>query len=179
MIGHNTDVPGFRDFLLRDAGINAAGRSALVLGSGGAARAVVAVLSELGVEQIAIAARDPQKVGAIVNLGPGGATRAIEFDDAERAAAASDIVVNATPLGMKGEQALSAVEWRRGQVVCDLVYAPPVTPVMKAAQEAGAEAYGGLGMLIHQAAAAFNIWTGRKAPVATMSAAALRALRSS
>jgi shikimate dehydrogenase len=77
---------------------------------------------------------------------------------------------------MSGETVLEGARWHPGQVVCDLVYSPPVTPLMAAARSGGAEAWGGLGMLIHQAAMSFRIWTGNDPSLATMSAAAIRAI---
>ena len=88
----------------------------------------------------------------------------------------ADIIVNATPLGMSGENVLEDGRWHSDQVVCDLVYSPTVTPLMAQARAAGAEAWGGLGMLIHQAAMSFRIWTGTDPSLPTMSAAAVRAI---
>jgi shikimate dehydrogenase len=89
-----------------------------------------------------------------------------------------ELIVNATPLGMIGSDA-PAVDpsvFHANQLVVDLVYAPPVTPTIHAARRAGAHAVGGLGMLVHQAAHAFTLWTGQEAPLPAMSAAALGAL---
>lgn len=176
LVGHNTDVDGFRDFLVGDAGVDPGGKKALVLGAGGAARAVVCALDDLGAESIAIAARREQRGRAIASLAQHQHAEVVSWDGIEKVAAGSDIVVNATPLGMAGERVLERAAWHERQVVCDLVYSPPVTPLMEAARAAGAEAWGGLGMLIHQAAMSFRIWTGNDPSLATMSAAAIRAI---
>ncbi|HEY7876387.1 MAG TPA: shikimate dehydrogenase [Actinomycetota bacterium] len=176
LIGHNTDVDGFREFLSGDAGYDARDKRALVLGAGGAARAVVRALGELGAAEIVVAGRQEGKRAEVANLVSAIRTATVSWDDASERAAACDLVVNATPLGMSEENPLPGVAWREGQVVVDLVYRPPVTPLMAAARATGAAAWGGLGMLIHQAAASFRIWTGQDPPLETMSAAALHAL---
>ena len=176
LIGHNTDVDGFREFLSGDAGFDPGGKRALVLGAGGAARAVVRVLGELGVAEVAVAARRARRGSAVASLEPAIRTATVAWGDVPARSRDSDLVVNATPLGMAGENPLPDARWREGQVVVDLVYRPPVTPLMAAARAGGAVAWGGLGMLIHQAAASFRIWTGQDAPLEAMSAAAVHAL---
>ena len=174
LVGHNTDLDGFRDFLVEDAGAEVRTKRALVLGSGGAARAVVCALDDLGAASVTVASRDPGRGAQVAALAAAGTV--VPFDRAPEIAGLSDVVVNATPLGAEGEDALGQLEWRPGQMVCDLVYAPPITPLVAGARARAADAWGGLGMLIHQAAASFRVWTGREAPVETMSAAAVRAL---
>lgn len=176
LIGHNTDVDGFREMLTSDAGFDVRDRRALVLGAGGAARAVVRALDELGAAHVTVAARSARRAAEVSGLAAGSRGARAAWADVAAVAARSDLVVNATPLGMKEDDPLPDVEWREDQVVVDLVYRPPITPLMAAARAAGALAWGGLGMLIHQAAASFRIWTGQDPPLETMSAAALRAL---
>ena len=176
LVGHNTDVDGFRSALIGDAGIDPAAKSALVLGAGGAARAVVCALDDLGASRIVVAARQEHRGKEIVELAQRQETEVIDFERINEVASEMDLVVNATPLGMKGERVLEGASWHDGQVVCDLVYSPPVTPLMEAARAGGAQALGGLGMLIHQAALSFRIWTGNDPSIAAMSAAAVRAL---
>jgi shikimate dehydrogenase len=176
MIGHNTDVDGFREFLVGDAGFDARGKRALVVGAGGAARAVVRALGDMGVAEVAVAARRVRKGRRVGELVPALRTATVPWEDMAARAGDSDLVVNATPLGMNDENPLPDASWRAGQVVVDLVYRPPLTPLMAAARAGGAIAWGGLGMLIHQAAASFRIWTGQDPPLETMSAAALHAL---
>ena len=173
LIGHNTDVDGFAEFLSGDAGFDAPGKRALVLGSGGAARAVVKALESLGASDVTVAGRDPDRTESVAGL---AAARAATWDDAAKLAGDADLVVNATPLGMNGERVLEGFGFGTGQWVVDLIYAPPSTPLIEAARAAGAQAWGGLGMLVRQAAASFTIWTGQPAPLEAMSAAAVHAI---
>ncbi|MFN2588121.1 MAG: shikimate dehydrogenase [Actinomycetota bacterium] len=176
LVGHNTDVDGFLEFLAGDAGFDAAGRRALVLGAGGAARAVMKALDGLGAAEVSVAARSAEKAGAVAALAQRAAARVEQWDAAPKAAGKADLVVNATPLGAAGEHALPGTALRPGQCVVDLLYVPPSTPLVDAARAAGAQAWGGLGMLVRQAAASFTIWTGQAAPIEAMSAAAIHAI---
>ena len=176
LVGHNTDVDGFRSFLVDDAGVDSADKNVLVLGSGGAARAVVCALDDLGASKIVIAARRQDRGKEIAALIENQHAEVAGWHGIEDLAAQSDVIVNATPLGMNNDNPLGEVSWSKGQVVCDLVYSPPLTPLMESARNNGAESWGGLGMLIHQAALSFRIWTGKDPSTAAMSAAAVRAI---
>ncbi|MDQ3940577.1 MAG: shikimate dehydrogenase [Actinomycetota bacterium] len=177
LIGHNTDVDGFTEFLSGDAGVDVAGSRALVLGAGGAARAVVKALADLGSDEIVIAARQAERGARLVELGGGrGRAAAREWDEATRQAAGFDVVVNATPVGTGRGDPLSEVEWQTHHVVVDLVYDPPTTALVARARAAGARAWGGVGMLVRQAAASFQLWTGQDPPIETMSAAAIHSI---
>lgn len=176
LVGDSTDGAGFVEALRHDEGIDPAGRRVVVLGSGGAARAIVLALANAGVADIAVVGRTPAMADVTVELAP-GVTRAGDDD----AIAEADIVVNATPVGMAGTPdagglPLDPARLRAGQVVVDLVYHPLRTPLLEAAKERGCIAVTGLGMLIHQAAHAFRLWTGEDPPLEVMSAAALSAL---
>lgn len=176
LVGHNTDVDGFGQFLTQDAGCDPRGKSAVVLGSGGAARAVVKSLADLGAGAVTVAARNLDKSTELRLLHPEGiALRS--WDEAGEAAERADIIVNATPLGMGGEDSLPRAALNPEQVVVDLVYWPPSTRLIERARASGASAWGGLGMLLGQAAASFRIWTGQDAPIDIMSVAALRAIK--
>lgn len=172
LIGHNTDVDGFRKFLLSDAGVDVSRSSTLVLGAGGAARAVVKALADLGAGEISIAARRTAQVQHLVPLGAGVAV-AVTWAEAAKRAADVDVVVNATPLGTGGGDVLPDAKFHPGQCVIDLVYAPPNTTLVERARAQGADAWGGIGMLVHQAASSFRIWTGQDPVLEIMSAAAL------
>jgi shikimate dehydrogenase len=174
LIGHNTDVDGFRTFLTADAGVSPAGRRALVLGAGGAGRAVIKALADDGAQSVTVALRDLSAGTEAVKLAPDG--ELIEWDDVTAAAPEADIIVNATPVGTKDDSPLPDVTFRSGQVVIDLLYHPPTTPLVRAARASGAQAWGGLGMLVHQAAASFRLWTGQEPALEVMSAAALHAI---
>jgi shikimate dehydrogenase len=176
LVGHNTDVSGFREFIVQDAGVVAAGRSVVVMGAGGAARAVVKALASLGAHEILIGARDRKRGEEVAQIGGRAAAVA---GDVGGAIARADIVINATPLGMDGaSDPVPGTSFRPGQTIVDLVYSPPTTPLMRRARSEGAEVWGGLGMLVRQAAESFLIWTGRRPSLETMSAAAVRAIGS-
>lgn len=181
LVGDNTDAGGLEQVLRDDIGVEAGGE-AVVLGTGGAARAAAVAFARVGcgvafVGRRGDAAEDVARLAATCGA-PAVGGIALDDDQGVRAAIAdANVVVNATPLGMDGEtlpepfHALHA-----GQVALDLVYRPPDTPFLVAAREAGAEAHHGLGMLIGQAAASYRRWTGQEAPAAIMSAAAVAAL---
>ncbi|MDH5225132.1 MAG: shikimate dehydrogenase [Actinomycetota bacterium] len=174
--GHNTDAPGFDRFLRRDVGMDPAGRSALVFGAGGAARAVALALAHGGVGELRVAVREASRAedlrAAVEGTGPD--IEVVPFESVE--GMRTDVVVNATPLGADGSTAPPMPSLAPGVVVVDLLYRPVSTPLLAAAREAGAEAFGGLGLLLHQAALAFELFTGTPAPLEAMSAAALGAL---
>ncbi|MGH2736278.1 MAG: shikimate dehydrogenase, partial [Actinomycetota bacterium] len=176
LVGHNTDVGGFSQFLAGDAGWRTEGNEVLVLGAGGAARAVVKALADLGAARILISARRAERVDDLMEIvrHADGATGAgsVKWDEAAAAVEKADLVVNTTPVGMGGESLLPDARFRREQCVVDLVYRPPTTPFTARARSEGADAWGGLGMLVHQAAESFRIWTGHEPPIEVMSAAA-------
>jgi shikimate dehydrogenase len=175
LVGHNTDAPGFERFLAEDAGFDAAGRTTLLLGGGGAARACALALARSGAAKIVVALRDPAKSEELRSAVSGFETtlEVVAFDDA--AESEPDLVVNATPLGSGGEQ-LPLPRLTPETIVVDLLYRPTLTPLQISAKEAGAAAFGGLGLLLHQAGLSFELWTGQPAPLAAMSAAALAEL---
>ena len=181
LTGHNTDVAGFARFLERDVGFDPAGRTALILGRGGAARACALALVRGGLDRLVVAAREPlegpQHAAFAAAVGRGGpGIEAVPWDEAHDVRA--DLVVNATPVGGKGE-AVPAPPPVPGMTVVDLLYRPPVTRLVASARAAGADAHGGLGLLLHQAALSFELWTGVQPPFEAMSAAALAALAES
>jgi shikimate dehydrogenase len=186
--GANTDGDGFLASLRRAAGFEPAGKRCLVIGAGGAARAVTHALGHAGAADVAVVNRTPGRAFDVAALA-GSAGRAVAAVDAAQVAQ-SDLVVNATPIGMAGlagqhgaagatgaagESADESEEWlvapallHVGQVVTDLVYAPRPTPWLAASAAAGATTVDGLGMLVHQAALQLELWTGQQAPVDVM-----------
>jgi shikimate dehydrogenase len=173
--GHNTDAPGFARFLSHDAVFDPAGRRALVYGAGGAARAAALALASAGLSEIVVAVRDPARAAALRETLAGSAVRVRTIDLGEVPAEAPELVVNATPVGAAGDS-LPLPRLVPGVLVVDLLYHPSVTPLQVAAREAGAVSFGGLGLLLHQAALSFELWTGIVAPIDVMSAAALAEL---
>jgi shikimate dehydrogenase len=173
-VGHSTDGPGLVNALAFDEGFAVEGKRCVVLGAGGAARAVVLALADAGAAEVVVVNRTAQNAERAAALA-GAVGRVGTQEDARDA----DLVVNATPLGMLGQPDVPAVPadlFHPNPLVVDLVYAPPITATIKAARAAGAHAVGGLGMLVHQAAHAFTLWTGHDAPLAAMSAAAMAAI---
>lgn len=181
LLGDNTDAAGLADAVLAD-GAAQRGTPWVVLGSGGAARSVAVAAGRLG-SPLTVVARRGDAAAELADLAVrAGAPQAtgLDLSDPRPVAAAvaeARTVLNATPLGMAGE-ALPApfLDLHPGQHAYDLIYRPPRTPFLDAAQQAGAGHHHGLGMLIGQAAVSYRRWTGRPAPTATMSAAAAAAL---
>jgi len=175
LVGHNTDAPGFERYLREDLGVDPAGRRAMVYGAGGAARACVLALGRLGVEAVTVVVRSPERARPLEDVAAAAGTRleVATFDEAAQLVA--DLIVNATPLGGRGE-ALPLPPLESASVGIDLLYRPERTPLQDAVRAAGGVAAGGIGLLLHQAALSFELWTGRPAPMAVMSAAALGAL---
>jgi shikimate dehydrogenase len=172
LVGHNTDVEGFRLALRSVVAEGVAGRSALVLGSGGAARAVVLALARERIGRLTVWARSPQRAAEVAAVAAGqGAQpeaegRALAALTAADAAAA-DLLVNATTLGMEGAGKVPAVlvdNVRVDQIVYDVVYGRRPTALVAAACSRGARTVDGARMLVEQAAVAFGLWTGRQAP---------------
>lgn len=158
--GYNTDAYGFWQALVAacpDRDFTA--RPALVLGAGGAARAVCYALGAQGVKNILVANRTREKAETLAESFDGWA---VPWAEREIAAREAGLIVNATSLGMKGKQALkfSLNYAHAGATVCDIVYAPRQTQLLKAAQARGFATVGGLGMLLHQARPAFEKWFG-------------------
>jgi shikimate dehydrogenase len=172
LAGHNTDVGGFDRFLRRDAGFEPAGRSALIFGAGGAARACALALARGGLHRLRVAARDPARAAELVAIVDGLGVTISVVPLSAAGDAPADLVVNATPLGAAGEE-LPTPPLGSTTVVVDLLYEPAVTPLQATAKAAGATAFGGLGLLLHQAALSFELWTGQQPPMDLMSAAAL------
>jgi shikimate dehydrogenase len=172
--GDNTDGAGFLASLVRAAGFDPTGKSCVVMGAGGAARAVILALAEAGAVSVAVVNRTaPRAAEAAALAGAGG--RPVEVGpEADALVGGADLVVNATPVGMAGSGSAQAGPviapslLRAGQVAVDLVYAPRPTPWLAAAAKAGATAVDGLGMLVHQAAIQLELWTGLPAPVEAM-----------
>jgi shikimate dehydrogenase len=152
LLGHNTDVGGFALSLPP-----LAGPRACVLGAGGAARAIVTGLSQLGISDIRVVARDPAKADDL----PAPLT-AYAWDDAAHALDGAQLLVNCTSLGMTGQPPLDLdlASLARDAVVNDIVYAPLETPLLAAAKARGLRTVDGLAMLIGQAAEAFGLFFG-------------------
>ncbi len=166
--GHNTDGEGFLRSLAQEARFEPNGKRCVVLGAGGAARAVVLALARAGAATIGVVNRTPERAERAVEV-----ARSVARVVGPDAATEADLVVNATPAGMPGHHELGidpSLLGDRHQVVVDLVYEPLETPLLAAARSRGHVAVGGLGMLVHQAVVQIELLTG-----STPSADALRA----
>jgi shikimate dehydrogenase len=187
--GSNTDGEGFLAALRHGDGFEPRDRRCLVIGAGGAARAVVLALAEAGAAEVIVVNRTESRAVVAAALA-GTAGRVGHPEEASTA----DLVVNATPTGMDQPQPQPQPQSQPppqpqphplpldpkllvpGQVVVDLVYHPASTPWLRAARDRGAVTHNGLGMLVHQAAAQLRTWTGQDPPVAAMWRAATAAL---
>lgn len=183
-IGHNTDWRGFLTALSED-GFDPQGKRAVVLGAGGAARAVVYALAQAGA-QVTVLNRTPARAEDLVQdfspLFPSSSLLPTPLTPQalEERTAEAHLFVNTTPVGMWPEVDKSIwpedLAFPGHLTVFDLVYNPRQTKLLRQARAAGAKAVGGLGMLVHQGAVAFELWTGEKATVETMYEAANKTL---
>jgi shikimate dehydrogenase len=175
-VGHNTDLAGFVNSLSA-AGIAIAGRRAVLLGAGGAARAVAWGFLDRGATAVTVGARDAAKAAAFAASFPAGLLTGCGWQSEAFAVdlGRCDILVNCTPIGMqpriREEVPLDWAALNPGAAVCDLIYTPPLTTFLARARERGHTTVGGAGMLIEQGAAAYALWTGVEAPREAMRAA--------
>ncbi len=183
LTGHNTDVAGFLAGL--PPGTDLRGGQALIIGAGGAAAAVVFGLLGLGLAEIGVFNRHPERAESLAarfaGRNPAGRVRVVRQDEVCAYARQCVLVVNCTPVGtagmpLAGQLPLAPDCLAPGSFAYDLVYNPPETPWLRAARDRGARPISGLTMLVYQGAAAFRLWTGREAPVDVMFEAAQRAL---
>ena len=174
LAGHNTDGDGLLDSLRHDE-IAIAGRRIVLLGAGGAGRAIAEAFGRSDASELVVINRDTEKAMTAAKLAS-GIGRVGSVDDL----ADADIIVNATSVGMGSSDAFPFDPSLLGpkQVVVDLIYQPLITPLLHAANERGCRTVDGLGMLVFQAARQFRLFTGQQAPAATMLAAARSAVRS-
>ncbi len=173
VVGENTDVIGFSRLLDGKININKF-TTALVIGAGGAAKAAAFVLTERGA-RLTISDIENEKA---VELSKRFNGRPITVKRLWKSKQAFNLVVNCSPVGMKGVGGIpiKGTFLSKGSVYIDVVYNPPVTRAMELAQERGASAHGGLEMLVQQGAESFRLWTGLEPNVEAMREAARRAL---
>ncbi|NQT93106.1 MAG: shikimate dehydrogenase [Lentisphaerae bacterium] len=174
--GHSTDGAGFVLAMAEAFDTDLAGKRVLVVGAGGAGRTVAITCAKEKASAVLLGDIDRERAVRVAEeireLAPATETRVVSADEEGLADAAkeTDVIVQATPVGMKQDDPspIAAKAFRAGQLAFDLVYMYPETSFVKAAREGGARASNGLGMLLHQGARAFTIWTGEGAAVAAM-----------
>ncbi|MCL4237066.1 MAG: shikimate dehydrogenase [Anaerolineae bacterium] len=183
LIGENTDGKGFLRGVRQDAGLDPAGARVVVLGAGGAARAVATELALAGAAQITVVNRTPARgegVAADLRANTPAAVRFEAWRGVYRVPAETDILVQATSIGLypdvDGMPAVSLDDAPAHMLVSDVVFNPPETRLLAAARARGLPVLDGLSMLVYQGAIGFEMWTGEKAPEAVMKQALRAAL---
>jgi shikimate dehydrogenase len=174
LTGHNTDGPGFLKDLI-EHGFSPKGKVVLLAGAGGAGRAIAHTLSKHGAKKIYIFDSDASRAKNLSKNVSGAV--AVTSNGLKAAAQDSSLVVNATPIGMHAGEGLPLPKdaLHKGLFVYDIVYNRP-TELVFAAKNMGLKACNGLGMLLNQGVLAFEIWTGKKAPVKIMHSTLLKQL---
>ncbi|MGN8116883.1 shikimate dehydrogenase [Labrys sp. 22185] len=165
--GMNTDVAGFLANLDQEApGWSAGMKQAVVLGAGGASRAILYGLLQRGAERILLINRTLERAEALARHF-GTKVTALAWDQVETALEEADLLVNTTSLGMKGQPPLDLDLSRlpKSTLVTDIVYVPLETPLLAAARQLGLATVDGLGMLLHQAVPGFERWFGARPEV--------------
>ncbi len=186
--GHNTDGTGWLRSMEEETGVSPKGKKCLLLGAGGAARAIAVKLAQSGAAHIEIRNRTPEKAVSLARETQshfpdvkvhGGGTGALESAAQER-----DIIVNTTSLGMAGDKDRETAcplpeAWIPAGCIClDAVYNPLETPFLRAARRRkGARAVSGVGWLLHQGAEGWRLWTGTQMPVERVRERIIEALR--
>jgi shikimate dehydrogenase len=176
LYGYNTDVEGFLR-PLANRNINLNGMRILLLGAGGAARAVVAALSKKPKNvKISIANRNITKAEDLVKIGNmlGSKCESLNLHDVQLVSHRVDMIINTLPLGMNNEESIIDIRSiSEGSIVYDIVYRPVLTNLLRNAKQAGAIPVYGYEMLLEQGAESFQIWTGIPAPKDVMKKALL------
>ena len=180
LYGYNTDGAGFIRHLTTELKFNPKGKTASIIGAGGASKAIAIYLARSGIKQLGIFDVDKGKLAALVRH------LKENFPHIKFIAAPSieslkdaDILINATPVGMKPKQPclVDEIMIRPDMLVYDLIYNPKETKLLKVAKRRGAKVSNGLGMLLHQGALSFKYFTGKKAPIGIMRKALNRGVK--
>ncbi len=178
LIGENTDGKGFLRAVRDDAGLDPAGARVVLLGAGGAARAIAVELALAGADHLTIvnrsAARGQELVTLLNDRTPAAATF-VPWDGPYRVPPGAAILVNATSIGLfpdtDATPDLDEATIRPNLLVCDVIPNPPRTRFLRAAEARGARTLDGLGMLVYQGAIGYRMWTGQEPPLNVMRAA--------
>ncbi|MBI2340362.1 MAG: shikimate dehydrogenase [Deltaproteobacteria bacterium] len=185
-IGKNTDGPGYIRSLEEEAKYNVKGRHVILLGAGGSARAIAVALGLAGAHEVFIINRTAKKAHDLASETgkkfPRTIYTASSLENIDIAYwSLADLLINATSMGMKGVRLwpLPLHKLPKRTIVSDIVYTPLETPLLKKAKQLKLKTHPGWGMLLYQGALAFEMWTGRKAPVSVMKEVLLEALKKS
>ena len=188
LLGFNTDARGFIEALYKEGHFEPEGKQVVILGAGGAARAVSFALVRKKISSLIIINRTSERAKALADSlksyirdsslrSEGSETKVIALPwqslSSQETFEHCELVVNCTTIGMRysfqeGQSPLSIEVIPKGILVYDLVYNPWPTPLLQLARKAGANILGGLAMLVYQGAASFELWTGREAPLDIM-----------
>lgn len=186
IFGFNTDGSGYVRSLLQEKKWKARGKKIIILGAGGAARGIAVALSLAGAKEILFANRTVAKASKLAQEFRRKLKKtkwgfsSLESDFLSQQFSKVDLLVNTTSGGMKHNHLpnLPLHCLPKKALVSDIVYRPAQTALLKTAKKLKLKTHGGLGMLLHQGALAFEIWTGQKAPLSTMKSALLKKLKS-
>ena len=165
-VGYNTDIQGFIEPIKRKK-IDLVGKTVLLMGAGGAARAVVTALMDEHIKEIVIASRCLIKLNILNDICKGSNVKCemILLKDVEKYSPRADLIVNATPIGMNREASIITAEYLSSEsIVYDLVYRPIETALIRNAEEVGATVIHGYEMLLEQGVKSFEIWEQMEAP---------------
>lgn len=171
LIGKNTDGAGYLQSLREEMKVNLGESRVVILGAGGAARAVAHALVDAGVEELVIANRTVAKGEELAASLGVGSVKAIPLKEVGRWIKEATLLVQTTSVGMEPNREGIPIDpalLHEKLIVSDLVYNPYHTRLLKEAKARGARIHSGLGMLVHQAALAFTHWTGKPAPLEQM-----------
>jgi shikimate dehydrogenase len=175
LIGENTDGKGFLRSLRQDAGVDPAGKKVVILGAGGAARAIAVELALAEARDLTIVNRTAEAGQALVdqlNARLNTAAKFAHWSSQYAPPPETDILINATSIGLyPGVDARPDIDYNSlhaAILVCDVIPNPPLTAFLQAAERRGAKTLDGLGMLVYQGAIGFAMWTGQEAPVEIM-----------
>lgn len=181
LIGYNTDGAGYVESLIRETGLSLSEQHAVIVGAGGAARAIAVSLARKGVQSMTIVNRTKPKAEELANLvSPFIRVAAAPMESLSQVLQEGTLLINTTSLGMTphDDQSPVAGEWLHERlVVSDLVYNPLETMLLRQAKQQGCITHSGVGMLVHQGALAFEMWTGARAPVELMYQTVLEGLK--
>lgn len=172
LVGYNTDGIGYLRSLHEETGVCIPSQKVMILGAGGAARAIGFVLAKQGAQHITIVNRSAVKAQELAKLlSQYTKARAIPLQECEAVMKETTLLINATPVGMSpyvSDSPVPSMVLHSKLVVSDLIYNPKHTVLLECARDQGANIHYGLGMLVHQAAVAIELWMGRKAPIDVM-----------